>query len=103
MDDETAGAGRHGGVRKRIERRPRVLIVDADAALDRHWHRCGGLHGGDAVADQRWLRHQASAEAAVAHAVRRTADIEIDLIESRICANARRRRKCMRLAAAELD
>ena len=56
-----------------------ILLVDADAALDRDRHRDRGLHGGDAIADQRGLRHQAGAEAALLHAVRRAADIEIDL------------------------
>ena len=61
------------------------------------------LHGLDAVGDQRRLRHQAGAEAAVLHPVRRTADIEIDFVVAEILADLRRRREIARIRAAELQ
>ena len=103
MDNKTIGTRRHSGVSERIERRLRVLIVDADAALDRYRHRHRGLHGGDAFADQQRLGHQTRAEAAVAHAIGRTAHVKIDLVEAQIGANARRCRERIGIAPAELD
>ncbi len=47
------------------------------------------LHGGDAVADQCRLGHQAGAEAALLHALGGTADIEVDLVEAEIGGDAR--------------
>ena len=62
------------------------------------------LHRRDAIADQRRLRHQAGAEAALLHAVRRAADIEIDLVDSRSPRRcARTRASAARIAAAELQ
>ena len=89
--------------RQRIERHFRILIVDADPALhrDRNAHRA--LHRRDAVGDQRRLRHQAGAETAVLHPVRRTADIEIDFVIAEILADFRRRREIARIGAAELQ
>ena len=60
------------------------------------------LHGGDAVADQCRLGHQAGAEAALLHALGGTADIEIDLVEAEIGGDARGSARLVRLAAAEL-
>ena len=62
-----------------------------------------GLHGGDAVADQRRLRHQAGAEATLLHAVGRTADIEVDLVVAEIRRDARALGELARIAAAELQ
>ena len=62
-----------------------------------------GLHRRDAVADQRRLRHQAGAEAAVLHAVGGTAGIEIDLVEAEIRADARARGQRPRIGAAKLQ
>ena len=91
MDEERIGAGRDGCVGEAVERRFRVLLVDADAALDRDRHRDGGLHRRDAVADQRRLAHQAGAEAPVLHPVGRAADVEVDLVIAEIRADPRRR------------
>jgi hypothetical protein len=79
---ERIGAGALDGLRENLERLLRILRVDADAALDRDRDGNGGLHRGDAVADQRRLRHQAGAEAAVLHAVGRAAGIQIDLVKA---------------------
>ena len=90
-------------VRKNFQRRFRILLVDADAAFHRDRNRDGGLHRRDAIADQRRLRHQAGAEAAVLHAVGRTAGIEIDLVKAEIGADARARGERARIGAAELQ
>ena len=47
--------------------------------------------------------HQAGAEAALLHAVGRTADIEIDLVIAEILADARASAERGRIAAAELQ
>ena len=91
------------GLRENFKRRFRILLVDADAAFDRDRDRNGCLHRRDAVADQRRLRHQASAEAAVLHAVGRAADIEIDLVKTQIGGRARASGKRARIGAAELQ
>ena len=64
--------------------------------------RIACLHGGDAVADQRRLGHQAGAETALLHALRGTADIEVDLVVAEIGGDARAQGELVRLAAAEL-
>ena len=57
-----------------------ILIVDAEPAFDGDGNTDRALHGADALGDQLRLRHQAGAEAAGLHPVRRTADVEVDLI-----------------------
>ena len=57
-----------------------VLLVDADAAFHGHRHRNRRLHRRNAARDERRFRHQARPEAALLHPVRRTADIEVDLV-----------------------
>ena len=61
------------------------------------------LHRRDAIGDQCRLRHQAGAEAAVLHPVRRTADIEVDLVIAEILADLRGGREIARIGAAELQ
>ena len=83
-----------------------VLVVDADAAFhrDRHAERRHRLaHRGDAVAHQRGLAHQAGAEAARLHAIRRAADVEVDLVVAEIRADPRRLRELARFRSAELQ
>ena len=96
-------AGRHDRRRERRQRLFRILVVDADPAFHRHRDRHRGLHGGDAIADQRRLRHQAGAEAALLHALGRTADVEIDLVVAEIRADPRTVRERSRIGAAELQ
>ena len=104
MHDQRVGAGAAPPLaRKHSSASFRILIVDADAAFDRHRDRHRGLHRRDAIADERGFRHQAGAEAAVLHPVGRAADIEIDLVETEIGADARAVSKRARLAAAELQ
>ena len=49
------------------------------------------------------LGHQAGAEAALLHAVRRTADIEIDLVVAEVCGDAGALRERCRVGAAKLQ
>src|SRR4029079_3690300 len=81
----------------------RILVVDADAAFHRDRDRDRGLHGGNAIADQPGLPHQAGAEAALLHAVRWTADVEIDLVVAEIRADPRATGERRRIAAAKLQ
>ena len=55
------------------------------------------------LGDQCRLRHQAGAETAVLHPVRRTSDIEIDFVVAEILADLRRGREIARLRTAELQ
>src|SRR6185437_12887830 len=61
------------------------------------------LHGLDAGCNQLRLRHQAGAEAAVLHPVRRTADIEVDLVIAELLADLRRDREVARIGPAKLQ
>ncbi len=103
MHDEHLDAGRKHRVRQSVQRLFGVLLVDAETALhgDRHAH--GLAHRGDAIADQLRLGHQAGAEAAFLHAIRRAADIEIDFVIAEILADLRRCREIGRIAAAQLQ
>ena len=103
MDDEHVGARRNDSARHGIERLFRVLLVDADAALDGHRHVDCRLHGRDAIADELGLAHQAGAEGAALHAVGRAADIEIDLVVAEVRADGGGLRERVRLRAAELQ
>ena len=103
VDNKRVRAGGDHAARERIERDFRILVVDADPALDRDGNADRALHRGDAVGDQRRLRHQAGAEAAVLHPVRRTADIEVDLVIAEILADLRCDRELARIRAAELQ
>ena len=64
-----------------------VLIVDADAAFDRHRHADAGPHRRDQVGNQLRLGHEAGAEAALLHAIGRAADVEIDLVVAEVLAD----------------
>ena len=103
MHDERVGARALDCLSKMLQRLFRVLIVDADAALDRNGNRYRGLHRGNAVADEAGLGHQAGAKAAFLHPVGRATDVEIDLVETQIGADARARRKRPRNGAAKLQ
>ena len=103
VHDERVDAGLADRAGERVERLLRILIVDADAALDRDRQRHRRPHGGDAVADQCRLRHQAGAEAALLHPVRRAAEIEIDFVVAEVLRDARALRERARIAAAELE
>ena len=103
MHDQRVGAGRDDRGGESRQRHLGILVVDADAAFHRHRDRDRGLHRGDAIADQRRLRHQAGAEAALLHALRRAADVEVDLVIAEIRADPRATRERRGIAAAELE
>ena len=103
MDDQRIGAGGDDAARQRIERDFRILIVDADPAFDGDGNLHRALHGIDAFGDKRRLRHQAGAEAAVLHPIRRAADIEIDFVVAEILADFRSRCEIARVRAAKLQ
>src|SRR5262249_7789061 len=103
VHDERGDARRLDCTSERFERLLRILLVDADAAFDRDRQLDRARHGGDAVADERRLRHQARAEAAPLHPLRRAADIEIDLVVAEIGSDACADGERVRLAAAELE
>ena len=88
VHDERIGAGLLHRLDKYLQRLFRILIVDADAAFHRNGDRHGGLHRGDAVADERGFGHEAGAEAPLLHPIGRAADIQVDFVEAKIRANA---------------
>ena len=79
-----------------------ILIVDADAAFDRDRQPSRRAHRRDAFGNEIGLGHEAGAEPPRLHAVRRTADIEVDLVIAELGADARRLGELLRVAAAEL-
>ena len=103
MHDQRVRAGRDHAARQHVERHFRILIVDADPAFDGDGNFHRALHRGNAFGDQRRLRHQAGAEAAVLHPVRRTADIEIDFVVAEILADPRGGGEIARIGTAELQ
>ncbi len=103
MDDQRVGAGGNDIARQRIQRDFRILVVDADPALDRDRNTHRALHGGDALGDQIRLRHQAGAETAVLHPVGRAADIEVDFVVAEILADLGCAGEIARIGPAELQ
>jgi hypothetical protein len=87
---------------QRIKRHFRILIVDTDAALYRDRNFDGLLHRRNAFSHELRLRHQARAEPAVLHAIRRTADIEIDLIVAETFSDTCALGEIARVRATEL-
>jgi hypothetical protein len=63
--------------------------IDADATFDGDRDLHGLAHRGHAFCDERWLTHQARAEATALHAIARAAAIQIDLVIAELCSRAR--------------
>src|SRR5262249_16550711 len=103
VHDQRSNAGALDRAGERFERLLRILIVDADATLDAHGYLNRGCHGRDAVADESRLSHQASAEAALLHAIGGTADVGVYLAIGEVLGNARALGKLPRIPAAELQ
>ena len=104
MDEERVGAGGDHRVGQRVERDLGVLLVDAEAALDRDRHRRPrAFIAATQSPTSRRLAHQAGAERAGLHPVGRAADIEVDLVVAEIGADPRRRGELRRLRPAELE
>ena len=74
-----------------------------DAHLHRHRDIDHLAHRGDAVRHEVRLVHQARAESALLHLVRRTAAVEVDLVVAPLGAVARRGGEVIGLAATELQ
>src|SRR5262249_18995362 len=89
VDDQRGDASLFDRAGERFKRLLRILIVDADTAFDRDRQLDRAGHGGDTVADERWLRHQTGAETAHLHAIRRTADVEVDLVIAELFGDTR--------------
>jgi hypothetical protein len=102
MDRERVDARLSNRAGEVVQRRLGVLLVDADAALDRHRHRNGGLHRRHALAHQLRLRHEAGAEASLLHAVGGTADVEVHLVIAEIPQDPSGLGEVGRVGAAEL-
>src|SRR5215469_3595 len=102
VHDQRGDAGLLDRTDERLECLLRILIVDADTALDRDRQLYRAGHGGDAVANEGGLRHQTGAEAAHLHTIRGTTDIEVDLVIAERFGGARALGKLPRIAAAEL-
>src|SRR5271156_53704 len=90
MDNERRRARRLYRFREGEQSGARLLLVDADPALDRNGDVDRGGHGRYAFGDQLGLAHQASAETAALDPVGRAAAVEIDLVIAELGANARR-------------
>src|ERR1700737_3646775 len=102
MDDQRIDARFLHDAREFVEVLLPVLIVDADAAFDGDRNLHARLHGRDPTGDEARFPHETSAKTALLHAVRGTADVEINLIVAEIGCDLRALRKLFGLAAAEL-
>ena len=102
MDDQGVGARVQNLFGDVEQRRARLLIVDADAAFDRHRHAHRVLHRAHAIGDEHGAQHKAGAKGSVLHAVRRTADIEIDFVVAEGFGDPRAGGEIARLRAAKL-
>ena len=103
MHDKGVGAGRLDRAGKSLERLVRILVVDAQPAFYGDADRDRSFHLRHALGHECGLRHQAGAEAPLLYAIRGAADVEIDLVETEVRADARAGGKRARIAAAELE
>src|SRR5512136_541306 len=103
MHDESPAAACSSRIDEPVKALLRVLVVDADAALDRHRYADLCCHGGDAFLHESGLGHEAGAEPTRLDAIRGTADIEVNLVIAEPRADARGRGETIRIAAAELQ
>ncbi|MNJ31077.1 hypothetical protein D3C77_256990 [compost metagenome] len=103
MDDEVVDAHGGRGVDRGEQAFLRVLIVDADAAFDRGGHADRRLDRRHAVGHQLRLAHQAGAELARLHPIRRAAHVQVDLVIAIGLADPRRLGQLGRVRAAQLQ
>ncbi|MOA14830.1 hypothetical protein D3C78_1349530 [compost metagenome] len=103
MHDEgvTAGVGDH--VDKGAHRVVAVDIVDADAVLDGDVDVDRVAHRLHAIGHQLRLGHQAGTEGTLLHPLRRTADVEVDLVVAPLCGQPGALRQLLRLGATQLQ
>src|SRR6478752_1041487 len=103
MDNERVDPCGLDRVRERKQRLLGILLIDSNPALDRHRNPDGSPHGSDAISNHRRFRHQAGTKPPFLHAVRWTADVEVDLIVAKIFADTRRLGERCRIATAKLQ
>ena len=103
MNDEDAAAGPRHGSDEVADEGVALVLVDADAVLDRHRHVRHIDHGLDAVGHQVRLGHQAGAEGAALHPLAGAAAVQVDLVVAPLLAQLRAMRQVVRLAAAQLQ
>ncbi len=103
MDENRVGACADRRIHQLIERDLGVLIVDAEPALDRDRNGNRRLHRRDTRRDRPGFAHQAGAEGPGLHAIRRTADIEVDLVIAEVFGDPRRLGEFRGLRAAKLN
>ena len=103
VNDKGGNARPHDMRGERLERFLGILVVDANSAFDRNRHLHLGPHRRDALGDETGLRHQAGTEAAFLYPVRRTSDIKIDLVVTKIGGDLGALREVSRIGTAELN
>src|SRR3984893_3285211 len=101
MDDEGVAARGDDPLGQAPQCRFGILIVDADAAFDRHRNFDLRLHRGNAFADKVWLTHRAGPNAPACPAFRRAAYFEFDLVIPVTAADLRRCHYWGRVGPAE--
>jgi hypothetical protein len=102
MDDQRIDARFLHDAREFVEVLLPIVLGDADAAFDGDRNLHARLHGRDTIGDEARLRHETSAKTALLHAIRGTADVEINLVVAEIGCDLRAVRKLPGRAAAEL-
>ena len=69
MHDDAIDPRLHDGVDECVERLAWILVIDADAALDRHRHVHRSFERRDAAPDEFGFPHQAGAEPPILHPI----------------------------------
>lgn len=103
MHDHCLRAGCPDGGDEMDEFLPGIALVDTDAALHRDRDAHGGAHGGNALGNQLRLGHQAGTKTPRLHAIRRTADVQVDFIVTPVLTNACRSGELAWIATAKLQ
>ena len=80
-----------------------VLVIHADPAFDGHVHIHRAAHRRDGFRHQRRLLHQHRAKTARLHAIRRAADVQVDLVIPRLRPDPRRLCQLVRVRPAKLQ
>ena len=103
MNDEAADAASGGGADQFAQRRIRLLVIDAEAALHRDGNGNRALHRRHTRRHQGGLPHQAGAKTARLHPVGGAADIQIHFVIAEAFGDPRRLGQPDRIAAAQLQ
>ena len=103
MHHQMVTARRNHPIGQRVQSLFDILLVNPDPAFDGHRHLDHRFDRRDTITHQLRLAHQTGPEAAILHAVGRTADIEVDLVIAEIDADPCRPGQGLRVRAAELQ